>query len=224
MNLRDACDSTDRTASSTGNPYLSALADFANRTKEPSSETVNLLMRYEPETGHLFWKPRPESAFENSLECNRWNTLHTQEPAGAASFVKGRRRNITISQRFRGEKKYRAAQRLIWIMLYGEIPENCVIDHINGDPFDNRLCNLRVATRKQNAQNRGAAEKNTHKFKGVRIANKGYPNIFRAVFQGADGAKKHLGTFTSTEEAAKAYDEEAQIVYGEFARLNLPKV
>ena len=108
-------------------------------------------------------------------------------------------------------------------MTNGPIPEKKVIDHINGDPFDNRLVNLRVATMKENCQNRKVADKNTHRFKGVRVANKGYPNIFRAVFQGADGAKKHLGAFRSTEEAAKAYDDEAAKVYGQFARLNFPK-
>jgi hypothetical protein len=44
------------------------------------------------------------------------------------------------------------AHRLIWLMFYGVWPEGDV-DHINGVRDDNRLCNLRLATRSENLQN-----------------------------------------------------------------------
>ena len=44
--------------------------------------------------------------------------------------------------------------RLAWVLFYGEaIPEGLVIDHINGDPSDNRIVNLRLVTQKDNARN-----------------------------------------------------------------------
>ena len=51
--------------------------------------------------------------------------------------------------------EYRA-HRIIWTMFNGEIPEGLLIDHINGIKSDNRLENLRLATRQQNNANRRA--------------------------------------------------------------------
>lgn len=53
-------------------------------------------------------------------------------------------------------KMYRV-HRLIWIMVYGKINPNQDIDHINGKRDDNRLCNLRLVTAKENRQNNKAA-------------------------------------------------------------------
>lgn len=47
------------------------------------------------------------------------------------------------------------AHRLAWIYMYGEISEGLMIDHINGKRDDNRICNLRLATPKQNSANIG---------------------------------------------------------------------
>ena len=51
---------------------------------------------------------------------------------------------------FRGREYL--AHRLAWLFVHGEMPAE--IDHINGDPSDNRLANLRLATRSASAGNR----------------------------------------------------------------------
>lgn len=48
-----------------------------------------------------------------------------------------------------------ALHRLAWFYIYGKFPDNNYqIDHINGDRLDNRICNLRAVTARENNQNR----------------------------------------------------------------------
>lgn len=62
------------------------------------------------------------------------------------------------------QKEYRA-HRLAWLYVYGYIPE--YIDHINNIKDDNRLVNLRPATKQQNAFNTKIYSTNTSKVKNV---------------------------------------------------------
>lgn len=92
------------------------------------------------------------------------------------------------------------------------------IDHKNGNPLDNRKNNLRFCTRSQNYMNKKGAYKNsTSKYKGVHW-RKGR-NTWRAGI-GIDGKAIHLGTFKLEIEAAKAYNEKALELFGEFANIN----
>lgn len=47
------------------------------------------------------------------------------------------------------------AHRIVWMSVYGDIPDDMVIDHINRSKNDNRIKNLRCVTRQQNARNKG---------------------------------------------------------------------
>jgi len=94
-----------------------------------------------------------------------------------------------------------------------------VVDHINGDIFDNRKSNLRICTQCQNSRN---ARKNrsgvTSIYKGV--SWKPINNKFRAQIQ-VDRRNIHLGYFYDQTEAALAYNAAAIKYFGEFARLNI---
>jgi hypothetical protein len=98
-----------------------------------------------------------------------------------------------------------------------EVSDGLKVDHINGNGLDNRRCNLRPCTNSQNLCNRGRTRNNTSGYKGVswdKRAHKWEASI------GVDGKHKHLGRFDSREDAARAYNEAAKRLHGNFARLN----
>jgi hypothetical protein len=103
------------------------------------------------------------------------------------------------------------AHQLAWLYTYGEIPKGD-IDHINGNRLDNRMCNLRVVTRSENAQNSNA----THAASGVRgvhkskITSRNKKPWKSAIVVG--GKLKRLGRFNTIEEAKAAYNA-ARLLY-----------
>jgi hypothetical protein len=106
------------------------------------------------------------------------------------------------------------AHRLAWFYVHGEWPEN-ELDHRLRISTDNRLSELRPATRSQNAINRGLNKNNTSGAKGVRwnIQAKRW-----LAFITKDGRKFHLGGFKNFNEAVAARQQTEQRLFGEFAR------
>lgn len=100
-------------------------------------------------------------------------------------------------------------------------PASVMVDHINHDGLDNRRCNLRLATRQQNAWNSRKADRTrTSNYKGVTYAGWGKKRKrWRAIIF-IKRRRVHLGYFHTQEEAAIAYNEAAQQAFGSFACLN----
>lgn len=90
-------------------------------------------------------------------------------------------------------------------------------DHRNRNGLDNRISNLRDATRLQNCAN--SRKRTSTGFRGVTVIPGGK---YRSRFKGA-GVSKSLGCFDTAQEAALAWDIEAVKAYGEFAMLNFPE-
>jgi hypothetical protein len=106
------------------------------------------------------------------------------------------------------------AHRLAWLYVYGDWPSKFT-DHINLNKLDNRITNLRAASKSQNSANRRAPKSNTSGFKGVCwswIANKWLAGIM------VNGKAQHLGYFSTREAAHLAYRAAAKRIYGEFSR------
>lgn len=92
-----------------------------------------------------------------------------------------------------------------------------VVDHINLDGLDNRRCNLRIVTPSQNNQNQARRVTSSCGYKGVHKAR----NRWAARIH-ADGEAINLGNFLTPEDAARAYDNAARELFGEFGRFNFP--
>lgn len=98
------------------------------------------------------------------------------------------------------------------------VDDSCFeVDHINGDTFDNRECNLRVCTHKENSRNTKKQYGTTSIFKGV--VKKGKKWIVQIT---KDGKSHCLGTHIDEVTAALVYDSAAVYLFGEFAKINFP--
>ncbi len=100
--------------------------------------------------------------------------------------------------------------RLIWLFVHGSWPKNH-LDHINGIIIDNRIENLREATRSQNMGNQPIKRINTSGYRGVSWRKKDHK--WQVKFRGV-----YLGCFDDILEAAATYRAAYSAFYGEFAR------
>lgn len=104
------------------------------------------------------------------------------------------------------------AARVAFFWMNGRWPA-ALMDHINGDPGDNRWCNLREATRAQNMHNYRRPRNNTSGVKGVQFKrDRWYATIKvnrRVIW---------LGSYSTRRDAHEAYRTAAQRYFGEFAR------
>lgn len=113
------------------------------------------------------------------------------------------------------------AHRVIWNLLKGEIPNGFEVDHIDGVKSNNKIENLRLATRSQNMLNKKIISSNTSGYRGVnfnKAANKWQARIF------VNKKPVLLGHFIEVLEAAKAYDNAVKEFGLSHARLNLGEI
>ena len=105
--------------------------------------------------------------------------------------------------------------RIVFWLSTGEDPK--YIDHKDGNPKNNSIENLRACTQSQNNANTGINKVNTSGYKGVtwnKSCGKWHAQI-------KDHKKRvYLGVYDDIKEAAKAYDDAAIRIYGEFAKTN----
>jgi hypothetical protein len=104
-------------------------------------------------------------------------------------------------------------------VVMGTDPEGRQVDHRNGNGLDNQRGNLRWATMAEQRANMGRYTKSLSGFKGVHLDRRTGQWIAQLTHQ---YRKHYLGVFASPEAAAKAYDNKASELFGDFARLNFP--
>jgi len=101
--------------------------------------------------------------------------------------------------------------RIVWLLATGEHPDRFV-DHINGNRLDNRLCNLRLVTKAENAKNRRTTKTSTSGLNGVVWASD--RKKWRAFIRW-DNRLEHLGTHDDFFEAVCARKSaEVRYAYG----------
>lgn len=103
--------------------------------------------------------------------------------------------------------------RIVWCIHFGEIPEGMEIDHINHNPLDDRIENLRLATTAQNAANKTRRKPTSLGLpKGVTVAGSGRYCAGAMV----NGKRIHFGVFDTVDEASESYRINARMMFGEF--------
>lgn len=163
----------------------------------PSVSALRNALDYDPLTGKLRWKARSIDQFKAgnasaAQKCSRWNGRFAGELAFTAQTSNGYFTGML-------DRRQMLAHRVIWVLVHGEWPAD-QIDHINGNPSDNRISNLRVVDDLENRRNQKMNSRNTS----------GVPGVSRCkdsrweAHIGVKGQKVHLGHFSSFDAACKA--------------------
>jgi hypothetical protein len=145
-----------------------------------TQERLKSLLSYDPDTGEFRWL------------VNRTAGVKAGDKAGSLDTE----RYLVM----RVDGRYYRGHRLVWLYVYGKWPSR-FLDHINGDPSDNRLANLREATPAQNNVNRRRDRRNKSGKTGVTWCNKS--KKWRADI-GQNGAILRLGRFDTLDAAIAA--------------------
>jgi len=159
-------------------------------------DLIRRFIAYNPDTGILTWAEKP----------SRTSTI-----GGVVGRNTGKG---YLGFSFRG--RHLLAHRVAWFLHNGTWPIN-TIDHINKDRSDNRICNLREATYRQNNCNMGVRKNNKCGFKGV-TQRRGQDVWIARVM--VNRKNKFLGNFKNPIDAAKAYNVAVLELHGEFAVIN----
>lgn len=153
-----------------------------------SKEIIDQYLNYQPETGVFVWRERDEKHPGYGFRTRGWNTVFAGTIAGKAN------KNGYIYIHLC--KKMYLAHRLAWMTAHGFMPDE--IDHINHDPSDNRITNLRAVDRITNCKNITKPSDNTSGFVGV-YWHKGAQKWMAQIVQ--QKRSIYLGLFNSKEAA-----------------------
>jgi hypothetical protein len=165
--------------------------------KLPPQSVLLQLLRYEPETGKLYWRERgPEwfSAGHRTIETysRQWNARWARKEAFNRVRADGYMGGKILGTEY-------LAHRIIVKMMSGVEPDE--VDHINGVRTNNRWDNLRNVTKSGNQRNCSRRKDNKSGVTGVhwhKASGKWYATIY------ATGKQERLGTFDCFGSAIRA--------------------
>jgi hypothetical protein len=161
----------------------------------PNPDTLRQLIRYDRETGKLFWLRRPIDGLTSYKKSNTilWNARYADREALTAIGRKGHLNGTIMSVGVR-------AHHVVWCLEYGYWPEQ--IDHDDRNPANNQLANLKEVTTRQNCKNRRFPINNKSGHVGIRPSKSGKRWI--ALIGNNRDSKMHIGTFDTIELAIAA--------------------
>jgi len=161
--------------------------------------SVSERISYNSETGSFIW------IYKNKSHPRLLGTE-------AGSLRKNKNGDIRKVIRIDGVPYF--AHRIAWFLFHKEQPN--VVDHINGNTLDNRICNLRNVGVSENAKNHGKKINKSGLPCGVRVLPSGnYQARIRC-----DGKEIPIGAFESAEEAELAYLNKRNELFKQYSRRN----
>ena len=155
-------------------------------------DRLNELLTYDPYTGELRWKV-------DRAQKKAGDIAGTKRPDG--------RRSVQI------DGKLLLGYRIAWAMHYNEQPPK-YIDHINTNPGDDRIINLRAATQSENMRNRRVKSGTSSGTKGVSYDKE--RGKWKAQIKLPNGAYKQE-RYDTKEQAERAYRRAVEEHHGDFA-------
>ncbi len=148
-----------------------------------TADRARQLLDYDCSDGRLYWRGKPKK--ERTSKADGRYTI----------FIDG---------------VCRQEHRVVWLWHYGEWPKHC-IDHIDRNPLNNRIENLRDITLSENKQNQLAQKNNASGFKGVWKTNVKSGSWIAEITH--NGRRIYLGYFKTPTEAYEAYKKAAAIYH-----------
>lgn len=156
--------------------------------------------------------------FEKGEIYNKYDRTYNSKAGDIGGNIKEGRRVVRV-----GNKKQIYVHRVIYQMYYGDLTSKYLIDHIDGNPLNNSIHNLRKVTKGQNNSNlRGNRKNNTSGVRGVHSwksldtgreywvarVHKNGSYVFQKSFRKEE---------YTLEEVAKVVEEKRRIHFGEYA-------
>jgi HNH endonuclease len=176
----------------------------------PSQERLQQLYDYDPLTGELFSRFRPQSDFKSYKAWGIWKAKNLTGQRVGFQYRSGNHLYWCLYLTELHVGRQLMQHRVIWRWMTGDDP--FMVDHHDTDGLNNAWHNLRLATKAQNRVNTiGVRNKASGLPRGVWRSGQ----LFRAQIM-VEGEKHWLGSFATPEEASAAYQEAAQRFHGEF--------
>lgn len=171
------------------------MVEIADYSKE---NVIKSWFDYDKNTGEITWKEyvspdwyRQNKSHLNFLRDRAGNRVKFSQDSNGHLYT--RVRNI----------RYIYAHQIVWTLTYGKMPVGC-IDHIDGDPHNNAIGNLRDVSRKLNNRNAKMPKNNTS---GVtNVSWQQHCKMWRVRIK-TEESYKHIGYYTTIEDATEARDK-----------------
>lgn len=171
-----------------------------SRDTEDNRQTILAILQYQPESGRFFFRRKKELTKRD----HEWNARYAGKETGRAK--QGKRAEIYING------QCVKAHRCAFVCMTGRFPSRKTVDHISGDPSDNRWVNLREATDSENQCNKRVNRSNIG-IKGIRYTGPSW------VVDISCSGKRYRKSFRDFDLCLQHYAEMAPKIQGPYAVL-----